>query len=60
MYRTPTITEKAYRTSVPYFLTKIEAYRTAILAFQVKFQFERRVLSSEKRVQNKHKNNWRQ
>ena len=27
-YRTHTITKKAYRTSVPYFLTKIEAYRT--------------------------------
>ena len=27
-YRTRTITEKAYRASVPYFLAKIEAYRT--------------------------------
>ena len=27
-YRTRTITKKAYRTSVPYFLAKIEAYRT--------------------------------
>ena len=26
--RTRTITKKAYRTSVPYFLAKIEAYRT--------------------------------
>ena len=26
MYRTRTITEKEYRTSVPYFLAKIEAY----------------------------------
>ena len=28
MYRTRTITKKAYRTSVPYFLAKIEAYCT--------------------------------
>ena len=28
MYRTRTITEKAYRTIVPYFLAKIEGYRT--------------------------------
>ena len=38
-YRTRTITKKAYRSTVPYFLAKIEAYltvltyRTAILAF---------------------------
>ena len=29
-YRTRTITEKAYRTSVPYFLAKVEAYRTYV------------------------------
>ena len=29
-YRTRTITEKAYRTSVPYFLAKIKAYRTVL------------------------------
>ena len=40
-YRTRNITKKAYRTSVPYFLAKIEAYRTvttyrtAILAGRV-------------------------
>ena len=32
-YRTHIITKKAYHTSVPYFLAKIEAYRNAILAF---------------------------
>ena len=32
-YRIRIITKKAYRTSVPYFLAKIEAYRTAVLAF---------------------------
>ena len=38
-YRTRTITKKAYRTSIPYFLAKIQAYRIvltyhkAILAF---------------------------
>ena len=29
-YRTRTITRKAYRNSVPYFLAEIEAYRTAL------------------------------
>ena len=29
-YRTRTITKKAYRTSVPYFLAKIEAYHTVL------------------------------
>ena len=29
-YRTRTIPKKAYRTSVPYFLAKIEAYRTVL------------------------------
>ena len=29
-YRTRTITKKAYRTSVPYFLAKIEAYLTVL------------------------------
>ena len=29
-YRTRTITKKAYRTSVPYFLAKIEAYPTVL------------------------------
>ena len=29
-YRTRTITKKAYRTSVPSFLAKIEAYRTNV------------------------------
>ena len=29
-YRNRTITNKAYRTSVPYFLAKIEAYRTVL------------------------------
>ena len=29
-YRTRTITKKAYRSSVPYFLAKIEAYRTVL------------------------------
>ena len=29
-YRTRTITKKAYRTSVPYFLAKIEAYRSLL------------------------------
>ena len=32
-YRTRT--KKAYRTSVPYFLAKMEAYRTAILGFHI-------------------------
>ena len=34
-YRTRTITKKAYRTSVPYFIAKIEAYRTALLSLLV-------------------------
>ena len=29
-YSTRTITEKAYRTTVPYFLAKIEAYHTVL------------------------------
>ena len=36
--RTRTITKKAYRTSVPYFLAKIEAYRTVLPSLQWRIQ----------------------